>query len=46
MQERGIEIITPENYSFNETVNGIRFGYGSLSEKDLEEGIAVLAGLL
>jgi len=46
MQERGFEITTSENYSFNETVNGIRFGYGSLSEKDLEEGIAVLAGLL
>ncbi len=46
MQERGIEITTPENYSFKETVNGIRLGYGSLSEKDLEEGIAALAGLL
>src|SRR5690606_17746913 len=46
MQAKGMEITTSENYSFNEAVNGIRLGYGSFSEKDLEEGIAALAGLL
>lgn len=43
---KGIKIITPDAYSSDETINGIRLGYGSLSEKELEEGIAVLAKLL
>lgn len=46
LKNKGIKIITPDTYSFAETVNGIRLGYGSLSEKELEEGIIALAGLL
>ena len=46
LKNKGIKIITPDTYSFNETINGIRLGYGSLSEKDLEEGIIVLAKML
>lgn len=46
LQGKGIKIITPDVYSFDETVNGIRLGYGSLSEKELEEGIKVLAQIL
>ena len=43
---KGIKIITPDTYSFGHPVNGIRLGYGSLSEKELEEGIMALAKLL
>lgn len=46
LKNKGIKIITPDTYSFNETINGIRLGYGSLSEKDLEEGIMALAKML
>lgn len=43
---KGIKIITPDTYSFNESINGIRLGYGSLSEIDLEKGITALAKIL
>lgn len=46
LQGKGIKIITPDVYSFDETVNGIRLGYGSLSEKDFEEGIIALVKML
>lgn len=46
LKSKGIKIITPDTYSFAETVNGIRLGYGSLSEKELEEGIIALAKML
>ena len=39
-------MITPDAYSFDETINGIRLGYGSLSEKELEEGIIALGKML
>lgn len=40
---KGIRIITPENYSVDKPVNGIRLSYGALSEEQLEEGITELA---
>jgi GntR family transcriptional regulator / MocR family aminotransferase len=46
LENKGIKIITPDTYSFNERINGIRLGYGSFSEKDLEEGIMALAKML
>ncbi|UYQ95866.1 PLP-dependent aminotransferase family protein [Chitinophaga horti] len=46
LQAKGIKIITPEQYSFGKMENGIRLSYGSLSEKQLEEGIAALGRLL
>lgn len=46
LQDKGINIINPDVYSFDETVNGLRFGYGSLSEKDLEEGIIALGEMI
>lgn len=42
----GIQIILPKTYSIDKPVNGIRLGYGSLSEKDLEEGIIALSKVL
>lgn len=46
LKSKGIKIITPDTYSFDETINGIRLGYGSLSEKELEEGIIALSEIL
>lgn len=46
LKSNGIKIFTPDTYSFDETINGIRLGYGSLSEKELEEGIIALAKML
>ncbi|MDF2516622.1 MAG: transcriptional regulator, GntR family with aminotransferase domain [Sphingobacterium sp.] len=46
LNSKGIKIITPDAYSFDETVNGIRLGYGSLTENEMEEGIVALAKLL
>lgn len=39
----GMKIMPPDHYSNDPLVNGIRLGYGSLSEKDLKEGIILLA---
>lgn len=46
LKSQGIKIITPDIYSFYQTVNGIRLGYGSLSEQELENGIIALSKLL
>lgn len=46
LKNKGIKIITPDTYSFDEAINGIRLGYGSLSEKELEEGIIALGKML
>jgi GntR family transcriptional regulator/MocR family aminotransferase len=46
LKSQGIKIITPDTYSFDQTVNGIRLGYGSLSEQELENGIIALSKLL
>jgi len=46
LKSKGIKIITPDTYSFDETINGIRLGYGSLSEKELEEGIIAFGKML
>jgi len=46
LKSKGIKIITPDTYSFDETINGIRLGYGSLSEKELEEGVVALREVL
>ncbi|WP_316817556.1 PLP-dependent aminotransferase family protein [Pedobacter nyackensis] len=46
LKNKGIKIITPDNYSFDKNINGIRLGYGSLSEEELEEGVVALAKML
>ncbi|MNV91565.1 valine--pyruvate transaminase [compost metagenome] len=46
LKAQGIQIMNPEKFSFNKTVNGFRLGYASLSEKQIEEGIKALANLL
>jgi len=43
---KGIQIIPPDHFSFKEPINGLRLGYASLTEKQLEEGIKAIARLL
>jgi GntR family transcriptional regulator / MocR family aminotransferase len=44
--EKGVQILPPDSFSFGEPVNGLRLGYASLSEQQLEEGIKKIAQLL
>ena len=46
LKSKGIKIILPDNYSFDKSANGIRLGYGSLSENELEESILALSQFL
>lgn len=43
---KGIKITTPDFYSFNDSVNGLRLGYGLLSEKEIEAAVTELNNLL
>ncbi len=44
--EQGIQVMTPDKFSYNDPVNGLRLGYASLTEKQMEEGIQGIARLL
>lgn len=44
--ERNISIIHPEQYSFDQTINGFRLSYGSLSEEQLEQSIKIIGEIL
>jgi GntR family transcriptional regulator/MocR family aminotransferase len=46
LKAKGILIITPDSFSYDKPVNGIRFGYGMLSEDQLKNGIKALSLLL
>ncbi len=46
LQQKGIRILLPLNYSYDKEINGLRLGYAYLSEEQLEEGIHALASLL
>jgi len=46
MSTKGIQIITPDSFSYEKPVNGIRVGYGALSEEQLKDGIKALAMFL
>jgi len=41
--KKGVQIITPDKFSFDQPVNGLRLGFGSLSEEQLEEGVMAIA---
>ena len=43
---RGINLVHWTNYSFDNEINGIRLGYASLSENQLEKGIKVLSKVI
>lgn len=46
LSDQGIMITTPDSFSYDETVNGLRLGYGALSEEQLRDGIKALSRLL
>ncbi|MFC0780437.1 PLP-dependent aminotransferase family protein [Flavobacterium sp. HJSW_4] len=46
LKSQGIQIMSPDRFSFDETIKGFRLGYASLSEKQLEEGVKALSKLL
>lgn len=46
LEKKGIRIITPEQYSHGDAINGIRLSYGSVTEKELEEGIGAISECL
>lgn len=46
LKSKGILIITPDRFSYDKPVNGIRIGYGTLSEAQLKDGIKALSLLL
>lgn len=41
--KKGIKILKPQDFSFDEPVSGLRLGYASLTEKEINEGIAEIA---
>lgn len=46
LREKGIKLLSPEQFSFQEPVHGFRLGYASLTEEQIEEGIKALAACL
>ncbi|MCY0977196.1 PLP-dependent aminotransferase family protein [Chryseobacterium wangxinyae] len=46
LKKNGIKIITPDNYSNVNKVNGLRIGFGSLSQEDLEIAVEALSKVL
>ncbi|WPO78383.1 PLP-dependent aminotransferase family protein [Flavobacterium sp. KACC 22761] len=44
--QKGIQIMSPEKFSFKTPISGLRLGYASLTEKQMEEGIIALSKLL
>ncbi|MCH5718234.1 aminotransferase-like domain-containing protein [Niabella hibiscisoli] len=46
LMTKGIKMLPPDHYSDLSSINGLRFGFGSLSEKDLTEAIKALAAHL
>lgn len=46
VQKKGLQIIPPDEFSFGTPVNGMRLGYGSLDNEQLEQGIKTLGDLI
>jgi GntR family transcriptional regulator/MocR family aminotransferase len=44
--ENGVQIISPLSFSFQKPINGMRLGYASLSESQLEQGVKTIAKFL
>ena len=43
---RGVQIMSPDKFSFSDPVMGMRLGYASLPEEQIEEGLLELSKLL
>ena len=46
LEKKGIQMLTPDKFSFSEPIMGLRLGYASLTEEQLEEGILEIGKLL
>ncbi|WP_316833059.1 PLP-dependent aminotransferase family protein [Pedobacter aquatilis] len=46
LEQKGIQVLSPATFSFGKPVKGLRLGYASLNETDLEKGIIALAKIL
>ncbi|MCE7056260.1 PLP-dependent aminotransferase family protein [Algoriphagus sp. AGSA1] len=46
LERKGILILTPDKYSYREPIMGLRLGFASLTEDQLETGIKTLVPLL
>ena len=46
LEKKGIQMLTPDKFSFSEPIMGLRLGYASLTEEQLEEGIIEIGKLL
>lgn len=44
--KKGIKIMTPDKFSYDKPVQGFRIGYASLTEQQIEEGLAALSKFL
>ncbi|WP_242695749.1 PLP-dependent aminotransferase family protein [Desertivirga brevis] len=44
--KKGVQILSPESFSFSSPVQGLRLGYASLDEDQLEKGIRIIAQFL
>lgn len=46
MLQKGVKITNPNAYGFDSGANGLRLGYGALTEGELEEGVIALSSCL
>jgi len=46
LEKKGIQVLTPDQFSFSDPIVGLRLGYASLTEEQLEEGIVEIGKLL
>ncbi|RED22594.1 GntR family transcriptional regulator/MocR family aminotransferase [Flavobacterium cutihirudinis] len=46
LNEKGIQLMNPIKFSFGNPISGLRLGYASLTEKQMEEGIIALSKYL
>ncbi|AWW29450.1 PLP-dependent aminotransferase family protein [Echinicola strongylocentroti] len=43
LMHKGIQVITPDKFSYGQPINGLRLGFGSLNEEQLEIGVKAIA---
>jgi GntR family transcriptional regulator/MocR family aminotransferase len=46
LSQKGIQIISPQDFSFDRPINGLRLGYASLSESQIETGLQAIGKVL
>jgi GntR family transcriptional regulator/MocR family aminotransferase len=46
LSQKGVQVIPPIDFSFDKTSNGLRLGYASLSESQIDEGLKAIAKVL